>query len=54
MKLLERKVAIITGASRRIGKGITEVFAKHVANVTFTYSVNFIKYIFFVNFLYIC
>jgi 3-oxoacyl-[acyl-carrier protein] reductase len=36
MKLLEGKVAIITGASR--GIGIAEVFAKHRANVAFTYS----------------
>ncbi len=38
MKLLEGKVAIITGASRGIGKGIAEVFAQHGANVAFTYS----------------
>ncbi|KAB8153539.1 3-oxoacyl-[acyl-carrier-protein] reductase [Kordia sp. TARA_039_SRF] len=38
MKLLEGKTAIITGASRGIGKGIAEVFAAHGANVAFTYS----------------
>lgn len=38
MKLVEGKVAIITGASRGIGKGIAEVFAKQGANVAFTYS----------------
>ncbi|MBD3723729.1 MAG: SDR family NAD(P)-dependent oxidoreductase, partial [Flavobacteriaceae bacterium] len=38
MKLLEGKVAIITGASRGIGKGIAEIFAKNGANVAFTYS----------------
>ncbi len=38
MKLLEGKVAIITGASRGIGKGIAQSFAKHGANVAFTYS----------------
>jgi len=38
MKLLEGKNAIITGASRGIGKGIAEVFAKNGANVAFTYS----------------
>ncbi len=38
MKLLEGKTAIITGASRGIGKGIAKVFAKHGANVAFTYS----------------
>ena len=38
MKLLEGKTAIITGASRGIGKGIAEVFAKNGANVAFTYS----------------
>ncbi|MAU16081.1 MAG: 3-oxoacyl-[acyl-carrier-protein] reductase [Muricauda sp.] len=38
MKLLEGKNVIITGASRGIGKGIAKVFAKHGANVAFTYS----------------
>lgn len=38
MKLLEGKVALITGASRGIGKGIAEIFADHGANVAFTYS----------------
>ena len=38
MKLLEGKTAIITGASRGIGTGIAEVFAKNGANVAFTYS----------------
>lgn len=38
MKLLEGKTAIITGASRGIGKGIAEVFAKQGANIAFTYS----------------
>ncbi|MCK0145892.1 3-oxoacyl-[acyl-carrier-protein] reductase [Arenibacter sp. F26102] len=38
MKLLEGKNAIITGASRGIGSGIAQVFAKHGANVAFTYS----------------
>jgi 3-oxoacyl-[acyl-carrier protein] reductase len=38
MKLLEGKVAIITGASRGIGSGIAKVFAHHGANVAFTYS----------------
>jgi 3-oxoacyl-[acyl-carrier protein] reductase len=38
MKLLEGKTAIITGASRGIGRGIAEVFAKQGANVAFTYS----------------
>ncbi len=37
MKLLEGKVAVITGATRGIGKGIAEVFAKNGANVAFTY-----------------
>ncbi|MGJ8666100.1 MAG: 3-oxoacyl-[acyl-carrier-protein] reductase [Patiriisocius sp.] len=38
MKLLEGKTAIVTGGSRGIGKGIVEVFAKHGANVAFTYN----------------
>lgn len=38
MRLLEGKTAIITGASRGIGKGIAEVFASQGANVVFTYS----------------
>ena len=38
MKLLEGKIAIITGASRGIGSGIAKVFAQHGANVAFTYS----------------
>lgn len=38
MKLLEGKNAIITGASRGIGRGIAEIFADHGANVAFTYS----------------
>lgn len=38
MKLLEGKTAIITGASRGIGKSIAEVFAQQGANVAFTYS----------------
>jgi 3-oxoacyl-[acyl-carrier protein] reductase len=38
MKLLENKTAIITGASRGIGRGIALEFAKQGANVAFTYS----------------
>ncbi|GAK77299.1 MULTISPECIES: 3-oxoacyl-[acyl-carrier-protein] reductase [Nonlabens] len=38
MKLLEGKTALITGASRGIGKGIAQVYAQHGANVAFTYS----------------
>ena len=38
MKLLENKTALITGATRGIGKGIAQVFAKQGANVAFTYS----------------
>ena len=38
MKLLENKTAIITGATRGIGRGIAVMFAQHGANVAFTYS----------------
>jgi 3-oxoacyl-[acyl-carrier protein] reductase len=37
MKLLSGKTAIITGASRGIGKAIAEKFANQGANVAFTY-----------------
>ena len=38
MKILDGKTAIITGASRGIGRGIAKVFAEQGANVAFTYS----------------
>lgn len=38
MKLLENKIALITGASRGIGRGIAEIFAKQGANIAFTYN----------------
>ncbi|MBC8300922.1 MAG: 3-oxoacyl-[acyl-carrier-protein] reductase [Flavobacteriaceae bacterium] len=38
MKLLKGKTAIITGASRGIGKGIAKEFASNGANVAFTFS----------------
>ena len=38
MKLLEGKVAVITGGSRGIGKGIVETFVKNGAHVAFTYN----------------
>jgi 3-oxoacyl-[acyl-carrier protein] reductase len=37
MKLLEGKIALITGASRGIGKGIAEKFAKEGASIAFTF-----------------
>ena len=37
MKLLENKVAIITGAARGIGEGIALLFAEHGAQIAFTY-----------------
>ena len=38
MKLLESKVAIITGGSRGIGKSICETFAQNGCNIAFTYN----------------
>jgi 3-oxoacyl-[acyl-carrier protein] reductase len=40
MKLLEGKVAIVTGAARGIGEGIALKFAEQGANVAFTYISN--------------
>lgn len=37
MKLLEGKIAIVTGAARGIGEAIALKFAEHGANVAFTY-----------------
>lgn len=36
--MLNGKTALITGASRGIGKGIAEVFARNGANIAFTYA----------------
>lgn len=38
MELLTGKTAIITGATRGIGKGIAEAFAKNGCNIAFTYA----------------
>ena len=38
MKLLENKTALITGASRGIGKGIAMEFARQGAHVAFTFN----------------
>jgi 3-oxoacyl-[acyl-carrier protein] reductase len=40
MKLLEGKVAIVTGAARGIGEGIAIKFAEQGANIAFTYVSN--------------
>lgn len=37
MKLLENKVAVVTGAARGIGEAIVLLFAEHGAHVAFTY-----------------
>ena len=37
MQLLQNKVALITGATRGIGKGIAINFAKKGADIAFTY-----------------
>jgi 3-oxoacyl-[acyl-carrier protein] reductase len=37
MRLLENKTALVTGASRGIGRSLAQVFAAHGCNVAFTY-----------------
>ena len=37
MKLLQHKVAIVTGAARGIGEGIAIKLAEQGANIAFTY-----------------
>ena len=37
MKLLEGKVAVVTGAARGIGEAVAIKFAEHGANIAFTY-----------------
>jgi 3-oxoacyl-[acyl-carrier protein] reductase len=37
MKLLEGKIAVVTGAARGIGEGIALKFAEHGAHIVFTY-----------------
>ena len=40
MGLLKDKIALVTGASRGIGRGIATVFAKNGCSVAFTYNNN--------------